>query len=370
MCITPNVPHTIAPTQHLYPISTMPVIGSIPLSAQVSEVVRAREAREIFALNGSGLTVAVLDTGLRTTHIDFTGRVLTQVNFTNDNAGNPAAAGDGNGHGTNVTGIIAANGRHVGIAPNVNIIPIKVLPNVGRGDFTAVCRALKWVIEHRATYNISAVCMSLGDGGNYAKDSFEQCPLRPLLKLLKQESVAVVAAAGNDFFAHQSKQGMGYPAILQEIISVGAVYDEDIGQCIYPNGAVAFSTGTDYIAPFSQRLHEAHNPEKYTELFAPGAAVSSSGVKDDYAQSTLHGTSQAAPVATGVILLMQEYYRQRTNTLPSIAEVVRWLRHTGTEIFDGDDENDNVDNTRLAYVRLDALNALKAIEQELGVAAM
>lgn len=57
-------------------------------------------------------------------------------------------------------------------------------------------------------------------------------------------------------------------------------------------------------------------------------------------------------------------------TLPLIAEVVRWLRHHGAEIFDGDDENDNVDNTRLAYVRLDALNALKAIEQELGVAAM
>jgi len=68
---------------------------------QVDNLVRGSKARELFKVDGAGLTVAVLDTGLRTTHIDFAGRVVAQRNFTADNAANPADATDGQGHGTN-----------------------------------------------------------------------------------------------------------------------------------------------------------------------------------------------------------------------------------------------------------------------------
>src|SRR6266446_874342 len=75
------------------------------LDAEVDTLIRVRRARQTFSVSGTGLTVAVLDTGLRTTHIDFAGRVRAQRNFTSDNGGDENNAADGNGHGTNVGGI-------------------------------------------------------------------------------------------------------------------------------------------------------------------------------------------------------------------------------------------------------------------------
>jgi subtilisin family serine protease len=120
-----------------------------PLLVEVDLFLRVSQARESFAVNGTGLTAAVLDTGLRTTHVDFAGRVPAQRNFTADNGGNQEDASDGNGHGTNVGGIIVANGTHRGIAPGANIIPLKVLSNNGGGSFASVDKALDWVIQNR-----------------------------------------------------------------------------------------------------------------------------------------------------------------------------------------------------------------------------
>lgn len=77
-------------------------------------------------MNGAGLTVAVLDTGLNTAHVDFAGRIAAEVNFTTDNNGNKNDANDGNGHGTNVGGIITAGSKHTGIAPGANILPLSI----------------------------------------------------------------------------------------------------------------------------------------------------------------------------------------------------------------------------------------------------
>ena len=73
-----------------------------------------------------------------------------------------------------------------------------------------------------------------------------------------------------------------------------------------------------------------------------------------------HGTSQAAPVVAGVTLLVQEYYRRLTGSLPKVDYVVACLRQGGVAILDGDDESDNVQNTRLKFTRLDAMGALRA----------
>jgi len=124
--------------------------GSLGLELiEVDQLVKATQARELFNVDGSGCAVAVLDTGLRTTHVDFDGRVVAHKNFTSDNNGDPDDASDGNGHGTNVAGIIASGGIHTGIAPKANVIPIKVLGNDGSGSFAAARDALKWVKENR-----------------------------------------------------------------------------------------------------------------------------------------------------------------------------------------------------------------------------
>lgn len=331
-----------------------------PLLQQVTPLIRVDQARQTFGVNGAGLTAAVLDTGLRTTHVDFAGRIPAQKNFTTDNGGNPDDATDGQGHGTNVAGIIAANQRHVGIAPGAGIIPIKVLPNNGPGSFQAIVQALEWVRDHAQQFTISAVCMSLGDSGNYQDDGFSGDQIRPVVQALKAQRIAVVVAAGNDFFVHNSVQGMSYPAIIRETISVGAVYDAFEGPFSYVSGAATSESGPDRLTPFTQRLHRRLNQRTRTDIFAPGAPVTSSGIASDTGVSVQHGTSQATPVTVGVVMLLQEFYRSSTGQLPTVHQVVSWLRRGSVVITDGDDEVDNVVNTGLRFRRIDALLALQA----------
>jgi subtilisin family serine protease len=338
---------------------------------EVDNLVRASQARQLFQVSGKGLTVAVLDTGLRTTHVDFAGRVVNQRNFTADNGGDPANAADGQGHGTNVTGIIAAGAIHKGMAPGANVIPVKVLSNTGGGSFGGILDGLKWVAANREQHDITAVCMSLGDGGNYKDDDqFAADEMRLVIADLRARHVAVVVAAGNDYFTHDSQQGMGYPAIFRDTVSVGAVYDFDEGGFSYSSGAQAFSTAPDRITPFSQRLHPKVSAVCRTDIFAPGAPVTSSGINSDQGESVQHGTSQATPVTVGVILLMQEYFKSRTCQLPSVDNLEAWLRASAVTIHDGDDEQDNVLHTGLDFLRLDAVKALEAVRRDLQKKAL
>ncbi len=345
----------------------VPVPGKGPrVSARLAEttsLIRADQARTTFSVNGSGLAVAVLDTGLRTTHVDVAGRVLAQLNYTADNGGAPNDATDGQGHGTNVAGIIVANGGvsgHTGIAPGAGVIPMKVLDNTGSGSLLDAVEALDWVIANRTTFNITVVNMSLGNGENYTTLPDDSViGLRQRIQTLRAAKVAVVISAGNSFFQKGSAQGMEYPAIIPESMSVGAVYDADIGGPInYASGAVATTTGADRLCPFSQRFHQDSDATLRTDIFAPGAALTSSGIADDTASSTLHGTSQSAPVAAGVLLLMQQRYLNLTGQLPTVDQLETWLRGSAVNIVDGDDENDNVTNTGKTFLRSDALAAV------------
>jgi hypothetical protein len=182
-----------------------------------------------------------------------------------------------------------------------------------------------------------------------------------MIQQLRNAGIAVVVAAGNSFFNCKSEQGMGYPAIVSESISVGAVYDSNQGKFTYGSGAKANSTGPDRITPFSQRLHETSNPTAKTDIFAPGAPITSSGLTGEHGESIQHGTSQAAPVVSGVILLMQELYKREHKVLPTVDLLEQIMQTSGVPIKDGDDEDDNVKNTGLYFTRIDALNALNTI---------
>ncbi|MDZ4689424.1 MAG: S8 family serine peptidase [Planctomycetaceae bacterium] len=328
---------------------------------ETDSLIRVPAARSQFSVDGAGLTVAVLDTGLRTTHVDFAGKVLTQLNLTADNGGNLNDATDGDGHGTNVAGIAIGRGIHIGIAPGGNVIPIKVLSNTGGGSFSAISQGLDFVIQNRTLYNISVVNMSLGDGGNYNLD-FDPTvdPIRTQIQTLKAARVAVVIAAGNSFFGFGGVQGMGYPGITREAISVGAVFDANIGGVAYGDGGISFTTGPRRLTVFSQRLHPSFAPDTKTDVFAPGAVLTAAGIANDTAESMLQGTSQAAPVVAGLCLLMQQYAIRRTGALPTVDQLESWLRVStvNTNIFDGDDEDDNVTNTNLGYLMTDAVDML------------
>lgn len=332
---------------------------------ETSRFIRVEDARQQYQVSGTGLTAAVLDTGLRATHVDFLGRVAAQKNFTPDNGADPENATDGNGHGTNVGGIIVANRDHIGIAPGARIIPLKVLRNSGSGSFASMAQALQWVIDNHNQHQITVVNMSLGDSGNYQDDGFGTDDMGTRIASLRALRIPVVISAGNDFHRHMSREGMGYPGIFRASISVGAVYDADEGPFSYASGATANSTGPGRFTPFSQRLHESTNAATRTDIFAPGAPVTSSGHLSDNGESIQHGTSQAAPVVAGVILLMQEFYQRQTGVLPEVDSLEQWLRQGGVPINDGDDEDDNVTNTGKSFVRLDALGSLEAAHRSM-----
>lgn len=332
---------------------------------QTTQFIRAGEARTLFKVDGAGLTAAVLDTGIRATHVDFSGRIAATRNFTTDSSGNVNDADDKNGHGTNVAGIIAANADHIGIAPGAKIVALKVLQNDGNGSFDSINNALQWVIDNHASQGITVVNMSLGAPTNDTDDaSLNADQVVAKIRQLRSINIPVVIAAGNDYYRFKA-EGMGYPAIAKESVSVGAVYDANVGPFSYQSGAVALSTGPGRFCPFSQRLHASTNQSCKTDIFSPGAPITSSGIQSDNGESIDHGTSQATPVTVGTILLMQQFHRQSTGKLPSVDDIETWLRNSGVEVNDGDDEDDNVPHSNKKYTRLDALSALQAVRQDL-----
>ena len=337
---------------------------------EVRAFIRLQDARQTFNVTGAGLAAAVIDTGVRKTHVDFDrgARVPVERNFTDEHGGDQTNAADTQGHGTHVAGIIAANGNHKGVAPGAKIVPLKVLNANGGGSFAQILAALEWVRDNHAQYGIGAACMSLGGRINYiTDDDFAGTDFKRVLRTLRDERVAVVISAGNDFFTHDSRQGMSFPAILRECISVGAVYDTAGPGVTYQSGARAFRMVRGAITPFSQRLHESVNPACRTTIFAPGAPVTSSGHLSDTGETIQSGTSQAAPVTAGVVLLMQEFYRRVTGELPEVSLLVDCLRSGGVRLRDGDDEDDNVENTNLDFPGINAYSALEAVRESLEV---
>ncbi len=346
-----------------------PVQCDQPFLAELSGgpgMMRIREARRLFRLDGSGTTVALLDSGLRTTHRDFAGRVAAQRNFTRDNGGDPGDASDGHGHGTSVAGTLCAGGIHFGMAPAARIVPLKVIDNDGCGRFEDIAAALQWVIENHDAHEISVVCLALGDGGNHRSDAaFASDAVGDRIKSLATLDIACCVGGGDDYFTHRSAQGMSYPAIFRETLSIGAVYERNFGAFPHPSGAEAYETMADRITAFSQRLHEKVGRECATQLFAPSGPMISSGITSDIGTSIQQGVSQATPVVAGLVLLLQSLHKRTAGRLPALAALRRWLVDGSVTIVDADDEHDNVLHTGLAFRRVDPLAALECCTAEI-----
>ena len=254
----------------------------------------------VFAkLDGEGLTVAVIDTGLRTTHIDFASRVVAVVNLSDDDSGDINNVTDYWGHGTLVTGIIAANGVSRGVAPNCNIVVIKIVNSgvIGGLTWDRMNEALIWVVDNHKEYNISVVNMSIISGGNFLAPAYDK-PFRDTIRELRNLGIPVVVPSGNNYKSYET-EGMCVPAIWNETISVGTI---DSG---------------GYLAAFSQRITDINNPY-HTDCFAPGIKITSSGIGSDKDTATSNGTSLSCGFVSGTILLLQQRWLKRHKELPSV----------------------------------------------------
>ncbi|MGB1251928.1 MAG: S8 family peptidase, partial [Candidatus Promineifilaceae bacterium] len=308
-------------------------------------------------IDGNGVTTVVLDTGIDLDHPYFGpdgdgDGVADRIVYHYDFAHNDNDASDFHGHGSNVTSIVAGGSTaYSGMAPQANIIHLKVFTDSGAGNFGMTESALQWIVANAATYNIVSVNMSLGDSQNHAAPT-TLYGLTDELAALTALDVIVVSSSGNSFYNWGSAQGSGYPGADPFSLSVGAVYDSNAGSFNY-GGVIAYGSVADALTPFSQRHHSM------SDIFAPGAPISGAGPTGGVV--TMHGTSQSAPHIAGIVALMQQLAHQELGRFLNLGEIRSLLITTGVTIYDGDDENDNVTNTNISYKRVDVLALGEAI---------
>lgn len=165
---------------------------------------------------GKGITVAVMDTGMYP-HIDFGTRIIGFVDFISGKK----YSFDDNGHGTHVTGIIAGNGtasggKYKGVAPECNLIGLKVLDRMGNGNKEDVLRAFQWILDNRDKYKIRIVNISVG---TTYKTRSEHDLLNLGVEKLWDAGIVVVAAAGNQ---GPNAGSVTAPGGSKKIITVGS----------------------------------------------------------------------------------------------------------------------------------------------------
>src|SRR6185295_16274968 len=192
-----------------------------------ADMLRTTNGITVDGLDGTGVGIAFLDSGVYTSHTNFLDtndqtRVVASQDFTGENR-----TDDPYGHGTHVASIATGNGRvsrtaYLGIAPNANIINLRVLNSSGTGTASAVLSALDWVLSNRATYNIRVVNMSLGTP---AIDSYKNDPICRAVRRLVDAGIVVVAAAGNlgrDSVGRKVYGQIHCPGNEPSVITVGA----------------------------------------------------------------------------------------------------------------------------------------------------
>lgn len=239
---------------------------------------------------GRDVRVAVLDTGLETSHPDF----LDAVDAVRDLTGGRSGAADLVGHGTHVAGIIGArlNDRGVvGVAPECRLLVGKVLGDDGSGNDSAVAVGIDWAV----TAGADVISMSLGSAT--FSDVIAQAVARAAAA-----GKFIVCAAGND----GRDDSVNYPARLDGTIAVGAV--DRAGR----------------LCDFSSRGDQV-------DVCAPGQDVLSTYLNGGYAK--LSGTSMATPFVAGVIALVLAKHRAAGGATPvdTPAQLVEHLQRTATD---------------------------------------
>jgi subtilisin family serine protease len=323
-------------------LRTHPDVAHVALDgrmyAQLDETVPLINADDVHAtleVDGSGVTVAVLDTGIETDHPALADAVTGQGCFI-ISGGCPTAAGvpgscgpnanttgawaeDGHGHGSHVSGIVTSdgkpNGDDVGIAPGASIKAFKVLDDCGYGDFANLIDVLDAILTSHP--DVRVINMSVGDGTENAPGTCEdRLPaLTTAIATARAAGILIFASSGNA--GH--KDGVTYPACIDDVVSVGAVYDA-------PGSPVAWPSCVD-ISPQPNKVGCFSQSGVNLDLLAPGGLIEAPWAGGQHLALT--GTSMSSPAAAAVAALV-------ISDEPSLTpdEVEQRLKITGMPITD------------------------------------
>ncbi|HEY5160950.1 MAG TPA: S8 family serine peptidase [Gaiellaceae bacterium] len=253
-------------------------------------------------------TVALIDSGVDTGVADVANSLLIpQVDLCNLA---PNSSGDGDGHGTFVSSILAGNGSgHVGAAPNSKLISLDVINDEGVATTSDVIAAAQWIIDHRRMYNIRVVNFSLHatTPSNFVND-----PLDKAVEKLWFSGVVVVTAAGNYSVDGESTAVRYSPANDPFVITVGALDNKG-----------TLNRSDDTAAPWSTwgyTLDGFGKPEiGASGRYMIGAVPSGSALLSEFPDNVfspgylqLSGTSFAAPVVAGAAAQLLAVHPQMT----------------------------------------------------------
>jgi serine protease AprX len=288
-----------------------PVVGTIE---QTAAAIGVRWVQENLGVDGSGVGVAMVDSGVTGWHDDLgTHRVVHFADFVNALPGSY----DDYGHGTHVAGIIAGNGydsggARRGLAPGANLIALKVLDGSGAGFISNVIAAIDYAITNKAAYNIRVLNLSVAAG---VYESYNTDPLSLAARRAVEAGIVVVAAAGNfgrDALGTPQYGGITAPGNAPWVLTVGASNhmgtadrSDDMVAAFSSRGpsVIDYSAKPDIVAP-GVGIESTSDPS--ATLFAANASGRIWGTAQTASQPylSLTGTSMAAPVATGTIALM------------------------------------------------------------------
>jgi len=233
-----------------------------------------------YETDGSGVTVYVIDTGIRRDHQSLGGRVESGFSAISDGRGSE----DCNGHGTHVAGTVGS--VPYGVAKGVSLVAVRVLNCQGSGTNSGVIAGVDWVTQNR---RLPAVAnMSLGGGASSALDT--------AVRNSVGSGVTYAVAAGNS----NQDACTGSPSRVPEALTVGA------------------SQSNDARASFS-------NFGPCLDIFAPGASITSSWHTSATATSVLSGTSMASPHVAGAAALYLD-----ANPTASSSEVAQAISNNAT----------------------------------------
>ncbi len=234
----------------------------------------------VYDYTGSGVRAYIIDTGILSSHSQFSGRMLSGYSAISDGRG----TNDCNGHGTHVAGTVG--GSTYGVAKSVRLVPVRVLGCNGSGTNSGVIAGIDWVRNNHVKPAVAN--MSLGGGASAATDT--------AVNNLNNAGVTVVVAAGND-----NANACNYsPARASGAYTVGSTASND-----------ARSSFSNY--------------GSCVNIFAPGSSIRSAWHTSTSATNTISGTSMASPHVAGAAALYLQRYPSA-----SPATVKSWLTNNST----------------------------------------